>query len=149
MRLPRPEALGNVDVGSGRSAGEDAAMSLSFRAVLRALGVALLASHLAVLGCGFGGAGDVDEDAFTTIILTNVDSSASIVEADFDFSDVSGIENRVEPVFVMPGFTVRFGFDEVESDAFVDVTLTWSDATTTTLPLLFVSGGEFPFPVSR
>ncbi len=121
-------------------------MSRSLRVVVSALGAFVLAGHLAVAGCGAGGGGG---GAYTRVAFANIDPSAAITELEFDFFVLSGIPNRVESVFVPPGFAVAFDFQQFESDNFTDVTITWSDATTTSLPLLLVSGGEFTFPVAR
>jgi hypothetical protein len=114
----------------------------------RVAAAALLVASASLAGCGVGGSGE-EGGAYTTIVFENVDPSASITEAEFDFFDLSGLPNRVESFLAAPGSSVEFDFEQFESDNFLDVTLTWSDASTTTIPLLLISGGEYTYPVAR
>jgi hypothetical protein len=110
--------------------------------------LAVLALAAASAGCGGAGGG---EGASITFVNTPA-SLHSIVEVDFDFLDVSLLPNRIEAVDVAPGESVSFSFPRSETQNLFDVTVTWSDATTTTIPLLpiaLLGEGDFTYPLTH
>jgi hypothetical protein len=119
--------------------------TLTTAAIRVAAVVSVLALVLALPGCGAGGGGG---GPYTTVTVENEPTSEdSITQVRFDFFDVSGISDRVEDVLVAPGEEVTFEFDQFESDNFLSMTVTWSDLDETFVPLLFVSGGDFSYPL--
>ena len=118
------------------------------RKVRAALGAVALCAVLA--GCGGGGGGG---GAFTTISFDNSPASTqAIVKVDFDFFDVSLLSDRVVSTSVAPGESVSFDFDQFETENLNDVTLTWSDLSTTNISLIPVAvfgGGDFSYPVAH
>ena len=109
--------------------------------------VAALLIGLAATGCGGGGGGG---SAFATVTFENgALSSQAITKVDFNYFSISLLPERVESVMVTPGESVSFDFDSFEATYLVDATLTWSDNSTTVIPLVpFVaSGGTFSYPV--
>jgi hypothetical protein len=119
---------------------------MSLSTTLRAALVALACAAASACGGGGGGSG-------TTITFDNSPaSSASIVQVDFDFLDVSLLADRIESVDVAPGESASFDFDPNQTKNLFDVTITWSDATTTTIPLLPVAvlgEGDFSYPLTH
>ena len=108
---------------------------------------ASLCAALALPSCGGGTGGG---GPFTKVIFENNPLSPhAITQADFAYFPISGLPDRVGSVLVLPGENVEFDFAQGESDNFLDVTLTWSDLSTTVIPLVLVSGGEFHYPVTN
>ena len=113
--------------------------------------VSAVALSVVLAGCGIGGGGG--GGTFASIAFDNDPTSPhSIVKADFDFFDLSLIPNQVHVVNIAPGESVGFGFDQTETQNLVDVTLTWSDASTTVinlLPIAVLGGGDYSYPVKN
>src|SRR5262245_133597 len=130
---------------SGR---EEVPVRRSSRACAVAAVVLLATSSLSGCGGGSGGGG-----AFATISFdVLVSSPHSLMQVDFDFVDVSLIPDRIQGVDVAPGESVTFDFDQTETQALFDVTLTWSDSSTTSinlLPIALLGGGDYTYPVSH
>ncbi len=112
-----------------------------------AVGVVALSAILS--GCGGGSS----TGAYATITFENDPASAnSIVLVSFDYFDITLLANRVESVDVAPGESVGFDFDQYQTENLFDVTLTWSDLTTTVInltPIILFGGGDLSYPVSH
>lgn len=109
--------------------------------------VALLVFGFGASGCGGGGSGG---GAYATVEFANDPASPhAITNVEFSFFSLSLLPDRSASVFVTPGHSVAFDFDSFEAQNVFDVTLTWSDNSTTVIPLVpFVAGGgDFSYPV--
>ncbi len=118
------------------------------RAFARSIRSAVVAvALLAAPGCGGGGGGG---GAYATVAFENSAlSTQAITKVDFSYFSLSLLPDRVESVMVTPGESVRFDFEAFEAQNVLDATLTWSDNSTTVIPLIpFVAGGgNFSYPV--
>ncbi len=122
-------------------------LARSSRGAAAAFLVLLVASLL--VGCGAGGSGG---GAYATVAFSNDPASThTITQVVFDYFDLSLIGDRSESVSVAPGQSVSFQFNRFQAENLFDATLTWSDMTTTVIPLFpfAVGGGNLSYPVTH
>lgn len=119
------------------------------RAFAVAAAALVLTATTVLPGCGAGGTGG---GAYTAVAFGNDPASThTITQVVFDYFDLSLISDRSETVSVAPGQSVTFEFNRFQAENLFDATLTWSDMTTTVIPLFpfAAGGGTLSYPVTH